>query len=127
MKLSEKGPITQVRLLLDGKHGTETVRVNNEVAQLEEDLEHAIKQYEHWEKEIAEQDKELNQLEEENAAHKRENEALKEQPLVEQAKLLSDRIENECDSFSDMAWPFFDLANDWLRQGIDALLKEKKE
>jgi septal ring factor EnvC (AmiA/AmiB activator) len=33
------------------------------IAKLEEELEHAIKQYEHWEKEIAEQDKELNQIE----------------------------------------------------------------
>ena len=41
------------------------------ILQLEEELEHAIKQYEHWEKEIDEQDKELNQLEAENEALKR--------------------------------------------------------
>ena len=39
MELSEKGPITQVRLLFDGKHGTETVRINDEVAQIEADNE----------------------------------------------------------------------------------------
>jgi len=35
MKLSERGPITQVRLLFDGEGGIETVNVNAEVVQLE--------------------------------------------------------------------------------------------
>ena len=35
MQLSEQGPITQVRLLLDGEGGTETININAEVAQLE--------------------------------------------------------------------------------------------
>lgn len=35
MKLSEQGPITQVRLLFDGQGGTEIVSINDEVVQLE--------------------------------------------------------------------------------------------
>ena len=74
MKLSEKGPITQVRLLLDGKHGIETVRVNDEVAHLEEELddERGLR-YETQNK----TSKRIMELEAENAALKRELMSLK--------------------------------------------------
>ena len=77
MKLSEKGPITQVRLVFDGSGTINTVNINDEVTQLEAELHNAQVRISDRDLKTERQKGQLNKLEASRKGLKTENATLK--------------------------------------------------